>query len=314
MAEGAMGQAGRDGEVQALRRFNRFYTRRLGLLEDGRLGGGLTPTEARLIDEIADRRQPTASALAKDLALDPGHVSRTLAALERRGLVLRARSDRDARQSILALTAGGQKTFAILDARAHDAIAALLATLPAAERRQLAGACARIEALLGESGRSPEAYLVRPHRPGDMGWIIGRHAELYQQEFGWDASFEIFVAEIAVAFLKSYDAARDCCWIAERHGESVGSVCLVRVSPQIAKLRLLLVEPNARGLGIGSRLLAESLSFARRAGYAKITLWSNDSLHAARRLYERSGFRLAGEEPYRRFGKDLVGQTWECTL
>jgi DNA-binding MarR family transcriptional regulator/predicted N-acetyltransferase YhbS len=303
-----------DDEVRTLRRFNRFYRRRIGGLEDGPLGSDLTPTEARLIYEIANRAQPTASALARDLALDPGHVSRTLAALERRRLIVRQRADRDARQSILALTTGGQKTFALLDARASDAIAELLAALPAAERRQLAGACARIETLLGAPGDAAEPTVIRPHRPGDMGWIINRHAELYQAEFGWDSSFECFVADIAAAFLKSYDAARDCCWIAERHGENVGSVCLVRVSAETAKLRLLLVEPSARRLGIGGRLVAESIGFARRAGYAKITLWSNDSLHAARRIYQQAGFRLVGEEPYRRFGKDLVGQSWQCQL
>lgn len=301
-------------EVQALRRFHRFYTRCIGMLEEGLPGSDLSRAEARLITEIAGRARPTASALARDLGLDPGHVSRTLAALERRHLIGRVRAAEDARQSLLALTAAGQTLFARLDARANEAMADLLATLARDERRQLAAALARLETLLGASSRDTEPYLLRPHRTGDMGWIIRRHAELYQQEFGWDASFEAFVAEIGAAFLKSFDPARDCCWIAERAGEIVGSVCLVSVSPDIAKLRLLLVEPSARGRGIGGRLVAECIAFARRAGYARITLWSNDVLHAARRLYERAGFCLVAEEPYRRFGRDLVGQTWEFAL
>jgi DNA-binding MarR family transcriptional regulator/GNAT superfamily N-acetyltransferase len=301
-------------EVQALRRFSRSYSRRIGVLEDELPGRDLTLTEARLIVEIADRERPTAAHLARDLGLDPAHVSRTVAALTRRHLVARARSAEDARQSLLALTAAGRDVFARLDARANEAMGALLARLDSAARRRLVASLAKVETLLAAAPPDKDLTLLRPHRAGDMGWIIRRHAELYQEEFGWDASFEAFVAEIGAAFLKSFDPARDCCWIAERGGEIVGSICLGKVSPEIAKLRLLLVEPGARGLGIGSRLVAESIAFARRAGYARITLWSNPILQAARRLYEQAGFRLVGSEPYRRFGKDLVGQAWELTL
>ena len=301
-------------EVQALRRFDRFYRRRMGVLEQGLPGRALTLTEARLITEIADRARPTAAELARDLGLDPGHVSRTVAALAGRHLVARLRSAEEARQSLLVLTAAGQEISASLDARSNAATSALLAPLDSGARRRLAASLDTVETLLAGAPPDKALYLLRPHRAGDMGWIIHRHAALYQEEFGWDASFEAFVAEIGAAFLKSFDPKRDCCWIAERAGETVGSVCLVKVSPEIAKLRLLLVEPGARCLGIGSRLVGECIAFARRAGYSRITLWSNDILQAAGKLYERAGFRLVGAEAYRRFGKDLKGQTWEFTL
>src|SRR4051812_39861409 len=208
-------------EVQALRRFSRFYARRIGMLEEALPGSDLSLTEARLITEIAVRAGPTASALARDLGLDPGHISRTLAALERRHLIGRVRSLEDARQSLLALTEAGQTLVARLDARANEGMVTLLAHLDASARRQLALSFVRIETLLGGTA-DKEPYLLRPHRAGDMVWIIRRHAELYQQEFGWDASFEAFVAEIGAAFLKSFDPARDCCWIAERASETVG--------------------------------------------------------------------------------------------
>ena len=301
-------------EVEALRRFNRFYTRRIGVLEEGLLGSGFSLTEARLIYEIATRDGVTAALLARELGLDPGYLSRTIAGLAKRRILERARADGDARRRTLVLGARGREAFARLDAGSSAAMAEILAPLAGEARRQLLGALARIAALLGDTPARTEPYLLRPHRPGDMGWIIRRHAELYHQELGWDASFEAFVADIAAAFLKSFDATRDCCWIAEQEGDNVGSVCLVKVSAETAKLRLLLVEPRARGLGIGARLVAEALAFARRAGYAKVTLWTNDSLHAARRLYERAGFVLIAEEPYRRFGRELVGQTWQRLL
>jgi DNA-binding MarR family transcriptional regulator/predicted N-acetyltransferase YhbS len=302
------------GEVLALRRFNRLYTRRIGVLEEGLLGSDFSLTEARLIYEIGTRELPTASALAKDLGLDPGYVSRTLAGLARRGLIARARSSADGRQSLLTLTATGQTSLATLDARSNAAMAALLSLLRESERRQLVTALARVARLLGEPSLDRELFLIRPHRPGDMGWIVQRHAELYAEELGWDGSFEAFVADIAAYFVKRFDAARDCCWMAERDGATVGSVCLVHVSADIAKLRLLLVEPSARGLGIGRRLVAECIAFARRAGYRTITLWTNDVLVAARRTYESVGFRLVAEESYHRFGHTLVGETWQLAL
>ena len=302
------------GEVLALRRFNRFYTRRIGVLEEGLLGSEFSLTEARLIYEIGTREPATASTLAKDLGLDPGYVSRTLAGLEGRGLIARARSSADGRQSILTLTASGQTSLASLDACSSAAMSALLSPLRESERRQLVTALARVARLLGEPSPDRELFLIRPHRPGDMGWIVQRHAELYAEELGWDGSFEAFVADIAASFVKRFDATRECCWMAERDGATVGSVCLVRVSPDIAKLRLLLVEPSARGLGIGRRLVAECIAFARRAGYRTITLWTNDVLVAARRTYESVGFRLVAEESYHRFGHTLLGQTWQLAL
>ena len=300
--------------VEALRRFTRFYTDRVGVLQQRLPGDAWSPTEARLLSEVATRTAPTAAELAKALGLDPGYLSRTLAGLEKRRLITRARSGEDARRQVLALTATGRDEFAALEAEWGKAMGALLAPLDGAARCRLTASLAEIEALLDDGGAAPSAYVLRPHRPGDMGWIIRRHAELYHEEFGWDASFEGFLADIAAAFLKSFDRAHDCCWMAESDGAIVGSVCLIRVSDEIAKLRLLLVEPRVRGRGIGKRLIEECIVFARRAGYAKITLWSNDILHAARRLYERAGFRLIAEEPYRRFGQDLVGQTWELIL
>jgi DNA-binding MarR family transcriptional regulator/GNAT superfamily N-acetyltransferase len=296
-----------------VRQFNRFYTRRIGVLEERLLASQFSLPEARALYEIATREAPTAATIARDLSLDPGYLSRLLGGLERRGLVSRVRSETDGRQSLLRLTETGRNAFAELDARSSGEMARLLSVLTPAQCRRLVGALHIVESLLGEPEKQVP-FLLRAHRPGDLGWVIHRHAVLYAEEYGWDGQFEAFVAEIAAAFVKSFDATRECCWIAERRGEIVGSVCLVHVSPNIAKLRLLLVEPSARGFGIGRRLVEECAQFARRVGYRKITLWTNDVLVAARRLYESQGFRLVAEEPYHRFGKDLVGQTWELPL
>jgi DNA-binding MarR family transcriptional regulator/N-acetylglutamate synthase-like GNAT family acetyltransferase len=300
--------------VAAVRRFNRFYTRRIGALQEGFLKTPFSLAESRVLYELAHREAATASALARDLDLDPGYLSRILKGFETRGLIKRAASAEDARQSLLALTQLGRAAFAPLDRRSQDEIGAMLATLPAPAQKRLVADMAEIETLLGERPASAAPYILRPHRPGDMGWIVHRHGALYAEEYGWDESFEALVAEIVAGFLRAFDARRERCWIAEREGEILGSVMVVRQSDEVAKLRLLLVEPKARGLGLGRRLVEECIRFARLCGYKRMTLWTNDVLHAARRIYEQAGFRLGAEEPHHSFGKDLVGQTWERDL
>jgi DNA-binding MarR family transcriptional regulator/GNAT superfamily N-acetyltransferase len=300
--------------VDAVRSFNRFYTKRIGVLHEGLLGSPYSLTEVRVLYELANRSQPTAAALGRDLGLDPGYLSRILRSFARRGLVAKARSAADGRQSLLSLTARGRKAFAPLNAKSHDEVAAMLARLSAAEQRRLIDAMRTIQTLLGGRAEPRVAYLLRSHRPGDMGWIIHRHGALYAEEYGWDETFEALVAEVAAAFVRRFNAKREHCWIAEREGEIVGSVFLVQKSPTVGQLRLMYVEPKARGLGIGSRLVEECLRFARQVGYRKVVLWTNSVLAAARHIYEKAGFRLIQSEPHRSFGHDLVGETWELTL
>lgn len=300
--------------VDAVRSFNRFYTKRIGVLHEGLLGSPYSLTEVRVLYELANRSQPTAAALGRDLGLDPGYLSRILRSFARRGLVAKVRSAADGRQSLLSLTARGRKAFAPLNTRSHDEVAAMLARLSAAEQRRLIDAMRTIQTLLGGRAEPRVAYLLRSHRPGDMGWIIHRHGALYAEEYGWDETFEALVAEVAAAFVRRFNAKREHCWIAEREGEIVGSVFLVQKSPTVGQLRLMYVEPKARGLGIGSRLVEECLRFARQVGYRKVVLWTNSVLAAARHIYEKAGFRLIHSEPHRSFGHDLVGETWELTL
>jgi DNA-binding MarR family transcriptional regulator/N-acetylglutamate synthase-like GNAT family acetyltransferase len=304
--------AGDDGDIAAIRRFSRFYTRQIGLLEEGLLRSPFSLTEARILYELAHREGLTAGELRRDLALDAGYLSRILKTFENKGLVARAPAAHDGRSSVLALTPAGRTAFAPLNEASQAAVAALIARLSRGERRRLTDAMHGIETLLGEA--PDESLLLRPHRVGDIGWVTHRQAVLYAQEYGWDESFEALVAEIGAAFLKTADAARERAWIAELRGEIVGSVFLVRESDAIAKLRLLYVEPAARGLGIGRRLVAECIAFAREAGYRSIVLWTNDVLVSARRIYEAAGFELAAEERHRSFGHDLVGQNWQLTL
>jgi DNA-binding MarR family transcriptional regulator/GNAT superfamily N-acetyltransferase len=300
--------------IATVRRFNRFYTQRIGVLHEGLLASPFSLTEARLLYELAHRDELTAAQLARELALDPGYLSRVLGDFARRGLLERLPSPADGRQSLLALTEAGRAAFAPLDTRSRDETDALLDRLAPPARRRLIAAMDTIEQLLGDVPPAREPYLLRPHQPGDIGWVTHRHGVLYAEEYGWDDSFEALVAEIAAKFITDFDAARERCWIAERDGAIVGSVFLVRQSDEIAKLRLLLVEPTARGLGIGRRLVAECIRFARQTGYRKMTLWTNDILVAARHLYEAAGFVLVAEERHHSFGHDLVGQNWELTL
>jgi DNA-binding MarR family transcriptional regulator/GNAT superfamily N-acetyltransferase len=302
-----------DHRIAAVRRFNRFYTQKIGVLREGLLDSTFSLTEARVLYELANRDAPTASVLSRDLGLDAGYLSRILRGFQRQGMIERSRSSSDGRQHHLALTRQGRAAFAPLDARSRKENGALLAPLSEPAQGRLVEAMSTIESLLGAS-QAGAPYLLRPHQPGDMGWIIHRHAALYAQEYGWNVEFEALVAGIAAAFIRNYDAARERCWIAEKDGAVAGSVLLVKKSATVAKLRLLLVEPQARGLGIGRRLVSECLRFARAAGYRKVTLWTNANLHAARRLYEEAGFRLVAEAPHRSFGHDLVGQTWDLKL
>jgi DNA-binding MarR family transcriptional regulator/GNAT superfamily N-acetyltransferase len=300
-----------DPEVLAVRRFNRFYTRQLGLLSEGFLESRYSLTEVRVLYELAHRRGPTASELRADLGLDRGYLSRLLARFRRQGLVAMKPSPRDARRRLLSLTARGRRVFAPLEARQRDQVASLLRPHPREGRARLIAAFETIEHVLGGAGKmdSP-AVALRHHRPGDMGWVVHRHGVLYAQEHGWDERFEALVARVVSDFVDHFDPAHERCWIAERPGEILGSVFLVRKSKRVAQLRLLLVEPSARGLGIGRRLVQECVDFARRVGYRRITLWTQSNLHTARRLYERAGFRLVESAVHSSFGVTLTGETW----
>jgi GNAT superfamily N-acetyltransferase len=233
---------------------------------------------------------------------------------EERGLLSRTASPADARQSHLALTALGRKTFAPLERRSQDEVAAMLAPLSAADQARLIGAMATIEQTLAPARPGETAYLLRPHRPGDMGWVASRHGSLYAEDYGWDFRIEALAAEVVAAFLKTFDPAREACWIAEVGGEPAGSIFLMRDTDEVAKLRLLLVDPRARGLGIGARLVEECVRFARQRGYRRISLWTQSILIGARHIYERAGFRLVASEPHAMFGPQLTGETWELVL
>ena len=300
--------------IDAVRRFNRFFTRRIGVLREGLLHTPYSLTEARILFEMANREQATASDFSRDLGLDPGYLSRTLSGLERRGLIEKAPSETDARRRILSLTSEGWEAFAVLDARSREEIAELLDGLREGEQRRLLEAMRTIEGVLDKGLKFSEPFFVRTHEPGDMGWVVQRHGELYFREYGWDGRFEALVARIVADFIEDYDPDGEWCWIAEREGERVGCVFCVKGSDKVAKLRLLLVEPGARGLGLGGRLVDECIRFARSRGYEKLTLWTNSVLDVARHIYEERGFRLVEEEEHHSFGKDLVGQNWELAL
>jgi DNA-binding MarR family transcriptional regulator/GNAT superfamily N-acetyltransferase len=303
-----------DQRVAAMRRFNRFYTQKIGVLEEGLLQSPYSLTEVRLLYELANREMPTPTDLVRDLGLDPGYLSRLLRGLERQGLVRKSASKEDRRRTLLSLTAAGRKTFAPLDAGARAEIAQLLRNLAPSAQERLLEAMQSVEQLLGAQPERKAAYLLRPHQPGDMGWVVQRHGALYHREYGWDMTFEAFVAEVVARFIVNFDPAWEHCWIAEKDGENVGSVFLVRKSRTVAQLRLLLVDPSARGLGIGTRLVDECIGFARSRGYRKISLWTNNVLLSARRIYEAAGFRLVRREKHRSFGHDLVGEFWERAL
>ena len=300
--------------VEAVRHFNRFYTKQIGVLHEGLLGSPYTLTEVRILYELAHRDRPTAADLSKELGLDPGYVSRILRGFKKRGVITKTRSTTDGRRSLLSLTARGRRAFAPLNQRSHDDVEAMLNSLSGPEQLRLSQAMQTIERLLGGRGEPKVPYLLRFHQPGDMGWVVHRHGVLYTQEYGWDGTFEALVAEIVAKFIREFDAKRERCWIAEREGEVVGSVFLVRHSATTAQLRLMYVEPKARGFGIGSRLVDECIRFARQVGYRKVTLWTNSVLVAARHIYRKAGFRLVHEDPHHSFGHDLIGETWQLDL
>jgi len=303
-----------DSVIADVRAFNRFYTRQIGLLDEGLLQSAFSLTEARVLYELAHRDGLTATDLGRDLGLDAGYVSRLLKKFERLDLISRSTLVSDARQSSIALTPAGRNAFAPLNKGSHDQVAALLDRLPASEQDRLVKSMRTVQALLDESAEPKIPYLLRPLQIGDIGWITRRQGMLYAQDYGWDETYEALVAEILAAFVKSFDPKSERSWIAERDGEVVGSVFVVRKSPEVAKLRLLYVEPSARGLGIGKRLVEECIGFARAKGYKTLTLWTNDILTAARHIYQVAGFKLIEEEPHHSFGKDLVGQTWDLEL
>jgi DNA-binding MarR family transcriptional regulator/GNAT superfamily N-acetyltransferase len=307
--------------IAALRAFNRFYTRRIGVLHEGLLDTRFTLAESRLLWELAHRDATTATELAVVLDLDPGYLSRLLRGFKERGLIKARRSPTDGRQTQLSISAAGRRAFAPLDRRAQVEVSTLLDTLTEVQQQELLAAMAHIEALLGARTRA-SPFVLRAHRPGDIGWVVSRHGALYAHEFGWDQRFEALVAQIAARFIEQFDAAREACWIAERDGSNIGCVFLVQarddatqaIDPGVAQLRMLLVEPSARGLGLGVALVAECERFARQAGYRHIRLWTNSVLLAARGIYERAGYRLVASEPHASFGKEMIGEIWELSL
>ena len=301
--------------VATVRRFNRFYTQRIGVLEAGHLGSPFSLAEVRVLYELAQKDDTTASEVARRLGLDAGYLSRILRRLGTKRLVARAAAPRDKRQTLLRLTDKGRSTFGPLDARANAAVAELVAGVSGADQRRLLEAMATIQSVLGDREREPGGSVtLRAHEPGDLGWVVERHGAVYAAEHGWDQRFEGLVAGIVGDFVKNLDPQRERCWIAEKDGVRLGSVFVVKHSATVAKLRLLLVEPAARGHGVGRALVDECLRFARRAGYKKMTLWTNGVLHAARRIYEAVGFKLVAEEPQDEFGEGLTAQTFELVL
>jgi DNA-binding MarR family transcriptional regulator/GNAT superfamily N-acetyltransferase len=303
-----------EARVEAIRRFNRLFTRRIGVLREGLLHSSYSLTEARVLFELANREELSASELVRELGLDPGYMSRTLGGLERQGLVEKVRSETDGRRRILSLTAEGEEAFEVLDSRSREEVSEMLGGLSEEEQRRLLEAMRTIEGIFEKGLKFSEPFVLRPHEPGDMGWVVYRHGVLYAGEYGWDERFEALVARIVADFIDGYDPKKERCWIAEMGGDRVGCVFVVKASDTVAKLRLLLVEPEARGVGLGSRLVVECIRFARNRGYEKLTLWTNSVLDAARHIYEEHGFVLVEEEEHHSFGHDLVGQNWELAL
>jgi DNA-binding MarR family transcriptional regulator/GNAT superfamily N-acetyltransferase len=308
--------------IETVRRFNRFYTRRIGVLHEKLAATRFSLTESRLLWELSQRGRTTAAELARDLDLDPGYLSRLLRAFKDAGLIRSVRSSDDARHLHLTLSAAGKRAFAPLDRQSAADVDTLLAALPDAEQRALLQAMATIETLLGERPRGGAPWLLRPPRSGDLGWVVARHGALYASEYHWDMRFEALVARIGADFVDRFDSDREACWIAEREGANVGCVFLVQARDDssgeavrgTAQLRMLLVEPAARGLGIGARLVDECEHFARAKGYRRIVLWTNSVLTAARAIYAKAGYQLVRSEPHLSFGHALVGETWELAL
>jgi DNA-binding MarR family transcriptional regulator/GNAT superfamily N-acetyltransferase len=303
-----------DQRIAAVRRFNRFYTHEIGVLRPKPYESPFSLTEVRVLYELGHREQPTAADLSNDFGLDAGYLSRILTGFDKRGWLDKKPCDADGRRSLLSLTTQGRKALAPLEGSSREEVGKVLSSLSTAEQNHLIDAMRTIEKLLGAQARPGPAYILRSHQPGDMGWVVHRHGVLYAQEYRWDERFEALVAEIVAKFVQQFDPKRERCWIAEQDGEIVGSVFLVKHSKTVAKLRLLLVEPAARGLGIGKRLVEECVRFARQVGYKKITLWTQSSLRAARGIYEKAGFRLVERRQHHSWGHDLVAETWDLVL
>jgi DNA-binding MarR family transcriptional regulator/GNAT superfamily N-acetyltransferase len=301
--------------IAAIRGFSRFYTHQLGLLADGFLKTALSLTEARVLYELAHRDGLTATTVCRDLDLDPGYLSRILKSFERHGLVERLASPRDGRQTLLALTPAGWNAFAPLDRASQEQVRAIIGRLTPEQSEQLVHAMRVVEHLFNPTDPPPvSAVNLRPHRTGDIGWIAHRQAILYAEEYDWDGSYEALAAEILAGFVKSHDPLRERGWIAERDGTIVGSVFVMRAADTIAKLRLLYVEPSARGIGLGQRLVDTCIDFARNKGYRTLKLWTNNVLLPARQIYKSAGLICVAAEPHHSFGKDLIGETWELEL
>jgi DNA-binding MarR family transcriptional regulator/GNAT superfamily N-acetyltransferase len=308
--------------IEAVRRFSRFYTARIGALREGLLDTRFTLTESRVLWELAHRDGLSATDLSRLLELDTGYLSRLLSGFKSRRLVKALRSPLDGRVEHLTLSAAGRRAFAPLDARSRTQVDALLRALPDDHQRQLLASMETVERLLDDAASREPPFLLRPHHLGDIGWVIARHGVTYGEAYGWDIRFEALVARICADFIERFDAKREACWIAERGAANVGSIFLVQardddsqaVIEGVAQLRMLLVEPSARGLGLGVRLVDECTRFARAAGYRKIVLWTNSNLTTARSIYAKAGYRLMRSEPHHSFGHDLVGETWELSL
>ena len=301
-------------KIEAVRRFNRFYTGRLGLLKPGLLQTRFPLTQARIIFELAHHEDFTARELIRELDLDAGYLSRILSAFEKDGLLRRSPSKSDNRHRLLKLTAKGRKAFSALNERSKRENEALLQNLSEEDQQRLLQAMHTLESLLGAKTKPARPYLLRTHKPGDIGWIIHRHGVLYAEEYGFDETFEALVADILARFIQHHDPKRERLWIAEQDGERIGSIMIVDAGEEVAQLRILLVEPKARGSGIGKRLIDECIDFSKRAGYKKIKLWTQSNLDAARHLYVKAGFHLVEEKPHKSFGHDLVAQIWELPL
>lgn len=300
--------------IAAFRRFTRFYTKQLGLLKQGLLDTRFPLTHGRVLYELAQHKQPTSSDLISELNIDPGYLSRILSSFEKEGVIRKVRSKSDSRQRILKLTARGKESFSELNERSKKEVASLLLGLSEEDRHRLLEAMQAIENILGTEPKPSASYLLRPHEPGDIGWITHRHGVVYSEEYGFDETFEALVAEVLMQFIRKHDPKRERIWIVEQDGERVGSVVIVDAGDRIAQLRLLLVEPKARGKGIGKRLVNECIHFSKRNRYRKIRLWTQSNLLEARHLYANEGFELVEESPHRSFGQDLIAEFWELPL
>ncbi|MFB6464766.1 bifunctional helix-turn-helix transcriptional regulator/GNAT family N-acetyltransferase [Bradyrhizobium tunisiense] len=303
-----------DRQIAAVRAFNRFYTRKLGVLDQHLGKSPFSLSEARVLYELAHRDDVAAKEIGIELGLDPGYLSRIVQNFDEKGLITRKPLPADRRQHQLSLTAKGRQTYAKLNLNSQNEVAAMLAQLSASDAKRLTQAMATIEAVLEQRRAQPAAFMLRSHRVGDMGWVISRQAAAYATDYNWDISYEALVAEICAQFIRNYDAAREHCWIAEVGGEPVGSVFLVKATDEIAKLRLLQVEKKARGLGVGRALVDQCIQGARERGYRRMTLWTQSILVAARGIYQSAGFELVATEPHHSFGQDLIGETWEMDL